>query len=79
MGTGGPSCAAAHQVEPVLAASPNDITFKPLAFHRTAWFICDGTISIKNERPLEYAAWKEVDEITAASFYLEGDSVTIQI
>ena len=63
---------------PVLAALPNDVTFKKLAFARTARIICDGTVYIKNERPPEYSAWKEVDEITAGSFFLEGDSVSIQ-
>ena len=79
LGTSGPSRAAAHQVEPVLAALPNDVTFKQLTFHRTARIICDGTVYIKNERPPQYAAWKEVHEIATASFYLEGDSVNIQM
>jgi hypothetical protein len=61
MGTGDPSRTAAHQVEPAVAASTNDVTFKQVAFHRTARIICDGTISIKNERPPEYAAWMEMD------------------
>jgi hypothetical protein len=38
----------------------------------------NGTAYIKNERPPQYAAWKEVDEITAGSFYPEGDSMNIQ-
>jgi hypothetical protein len=58
-----------------LAAPANDVTFKQLAFHRMAQIICDGTVSIKNERPPENAAWKEMDEITAASLNLDGDSV----
>jgi len=44
----------------------------------TARIICAGTIYIKNERPPRYSAWKEVDEITAESFFREGDSVNIQ-
>ncbi len=75
---GHPSGTFSVMAEPVLAASPNDVTFKKLAFARTARIICDGTIYIKNERPPEYSAWKEVDEITAGSFFLEGDSVSIQ-
>jgi PrpF protein len=64
--------------EPKLAASLNDITFQKLAFPRTAGIICNGTIYIQDERPPEYSAWKEVNEITAAAFFLEGDSVSIQ-
>jgi len=75
---GHPSGTFSVKVEPVLAATPNDITFKQVAYPRTARIICDGTVYIKNERPPEYAAWKEVDEITAGSFFLEGDSVSIQ-
>jgi len=54
------------------------VTLKELAYSRTARIICDRTIYIKNQRPPEYSAWKEVDEITAGSFFLEGDSVSIQ-
>jgi hypothetical protein len=61
-----------------MAASTNDVTFKALAYPRTARIICDGTIYIKNEQPPEYSAWKEVDEITTGSFFLEGDSLIIQ-
>lgn len=64
--------------EPTLAASPNDITFRKLAFPRTARIICDGTVYIKNSRPPEHSAWMEVNEITAASFFLEADKVSIQ-
>jgi 2-methylaconitate cis-trans-isomerase PrpF len=75
---GHPSGTFSVRTEPVVAACPNDITFKELAYSRTARIICDGTIYIKNERPPSYSAWKEVDEITAGSFFLEGDSVSIQ-
>lgn len=75
---GHPSGTFSVRTEPVVAACPNDITFKELAYSRTARIICDGTIYIKNERPPGYSAWKEVDEITAGSFFLEGDSVSIQ-
>jgi 2-methylaconitate isomerase len=64
--------------KPVVATSPNSVTFKELAFSRTARIICDGTVYIKNERPPEYSAWKAVDEITAGSFFLDADSVSIQ-
>ena len=64
--------------EPLLAASPNEITFRKLAFPRTARIICDGTVYIKNDQPPEYSAWKQVDEITEASFFLDADQVSIQ-
>ena len=75
---GHPSGTFSVMAEPVLAASPNDVTLKQLAYPRTARIICDGTVYIKNERPPQFSAWKEVDEITAGSFYLEADSVNIQ-
>jgi 2-methylaconitate isomerase len=64
--------------EPLLAASPNEITFRKLAFPRTARIICDGTVYIKNDQPPEHSAWKQVDEITEASFFLDADQVSIQ-
>jgi len=54
------------------------VTFKEVAYPRTARIICDGTIYVKNERPPRYAAWNEVDEITAESLFHKGDSVSIQ-
>ena len=75
---GHPSGTFSLRAEPVPAASPNDITFTQLAFPRTARIICDGHVYIKNQRPQEDTAWKEVDEITAGSWYLKGDSVSIQ-
>jgi len=64
--------------QPVLGASPNDTTFVKLAFPRTARIICDGRVYIKNNRPPEHSAWVEADEITAASFFLYADEVSIQ-
>ena len=75
---GHPSGTFSLKPKPVVAASPNNITFKELAYSRTARIICDGSIYIKNERPPRYSAWKEVDEITAGSLFLEGDSLSIQ-
>jgi 2-methylaconitate cis-trans-isomerase PrpF len=74
---GHPSGTFSLTAEPVLAASPNDISFAKVAHPRTARIICDGTIYIKNERPPEATAWKEADEITAESFFLEADDVSI--
>jgi 2-methylaconitate cis-trans-isomerase PrpF len=64
--------------QPALGASPNDTTFAKLAFPRTARIICDGRVYIKNSRPLEHTRWVELDEITAASFFLDADEVSIQ-
>lgn len=75
---GHPSGLFVVTVEPVLGATPNDTTFAKLAFPRTARIICDGTVYIKNSRPPEHTAWVEVDEITAASFFLHGDRISIQ-
>jgi 2-methylaconitate isomerase len=74
---GHPSGTFSLTAEPVLAASPNDISFAKVAYPRTARIICDGTVYIKNERPPEATAWKEADEITAESFFLEADDVSI--
>lgn len=74
---GHPSGTFSLTVEPVLAASPNDISFAKVAYPRTTRIICDGTVYIKNERPPEATAWKEADEITAESFFLEADDVSI--
>jgi hypothetical protein len=65
------------QVRGIDAASPNNISFAKVAYPRTARIICDGTVYIKNERLPEASAWKEADEITAESFYLEADDVSI--
>jgi 2-methylaconitate cis-trans-isomerase PrpF len=75
---GHPSGTFMVMTEPALAESPNEIKFRKLAFPRTARIICDGTVYIKNERPPEYSAWQEMDEVTAASFFLRADDVTIQ-
>ena len=75
---GHPSGTFALHVEPVLGAAPNDVTYSALSFPRTARIICDGTVYIKNERPPENSAWVEADDLTAASFFLRGDDVSIQ-
>jgi 2-methylaconitate isomerase len=75
---GHPSGTFSLRAGPVPAASPNDITFTQLAFPRTARIICDGHVYIKNQRPLDHTLWKQADDITAASWYLKGDSVSIQ-
>ncbi len=51
--------------------------FATVEYPRTARIISDGTVYIKNERPPEATAWKEADEITAESFFLEADDVSI--
>jgi hypothetical protein len=74
---GHPSGTFSLTAEQVLAASPNDISFAKVAYPRTARIICNGTVYIKNERPTGAPAWKEADEITPESFYLEADAVSI--
>jgi 2-methylaconitate cis-trans-isomerase PrpF len=75
---GHPSGTFALHVEPLLGAAPNDVKYSALTFPRTARIICDGTVYIKNERPPENSAWVEADDLTAASFFLRGDDVSIQ-
>ena len=75
---GHPSGRFAVHVEPVLGAKPNDVAYAALSFPRTARIICDGAVYIKNDRPPEHSAWVEADDLTAASFFLQGDDITIQ-
>jgi 2-methylaconitate cis-trans-isomerase PrpF len=74
---GHPSGAFTLKAEPVPAASPNDITYSTVAYPRTARIISDGTAYIKNERPPEATAWKEADETTVESFFLEAEDASI--
>ncbi|MDQ0506078.1 PrpF domain-containing protein [Xanthobacter agilis] len=75
---GHPSGTFTLNTRPVLGKSPNAITFTELSFPRTARIICDGTVYIKNSRPPEQKAWVEADDLTAASFFLRGDDITVQ-
>lgn len=75
---GHPSGSFALQVRPEFGADPLDVTFTALTFPRTARIIADGTVYIKNERPPEQSAWVEADELTAASFFIRGDDITVQ-
>ena len=83
-GTGGdfilghPSGTFSLHVEPEASTTGVDIAYKALSFPRTARIICDGTVYIKNNRPPELSAWQEADDLTAGSFFLLGDDVTIQ-
>jgi len=49
-----------------------------LNFPRTARIICDGTVYIKEGPKSAKATWTEADEVAAASFFLLGDSVSVQ-
>jgi len=60
------------------ATSGLNIGYKALSFPRTARIICDGTVYIKNNRPPEHSAWVEADDLTATSFFLKGEDITIQ-
>jgi 2-methylaconitate cis-trans-isomerase PrpF len=64
--------------EPNLDKDPNGITYKALSFPRTARIICDGTVYIKEGRRSAQATWTEADEVTAASFFMLGDNISVQ-
>ena len=61
--------------EPKLAADPSKCTFKALYFPRTARIICDGTVYVKEEHRADHASWAEADDYTAASFFLQSDTI----
>lgn len=75
---GHPSGTFSMAVEPILGANPLEVRFSALKFPRTARIICDGTVYIKNDSSPEHSAWVEADDITAASFFLTGDDITVQ-
>lgn len=75
---GHPSGTFSLHVEPTLSDSPNKIGYRALAFRRTARIICDGTIYIKQNRPAGQRSWGEADDVTASSFLLYGDHITVQ-
>ena len=47
-------------------------------FPRTARIICDGTVYIKAGHRSADTTWTEADEVTAASFFMLGDNVSVQ-
>jgi len=75
---GHPSGTFSLQVEPILNNIPNKIGYKALAFRRTARIICDGTVYIKKHQPAAQSPWVEADDVTASSFFLYGDHITVQ-
>lgn len=75
---GHPSGTFGLHVEPVIADDPLAVTYQALTFPRTARIILDGTVYIKNERLPEQASWVEADDVTAASFFLRGDDISVQ-
>jgi 2-methylaconitate cis-trans-isomerase PrpF len=75
---GHPSGTLRLHVEPVIGSDSLGVTYAALTFPRTARIICDGTVYIKNNRPPEHDAWVEADELTAASFFLKGDDISVQ-
>jgi hypothetical protein len=64
--------------EPNLDPDPNRIAYRTLSFPRTARIICDGTVYMKAAHRSARATWTEVDEVDAASFFLLGDSISVQ-
>ncbi len=83
-GTGGdftfghPSGTMTFHIEPIVDKDPNKIGYKTLNFPRTARIICDGTVYIKEAHRSAQAKWTEPDEVTAASFFLLGDNISVQ-
>jgi 2-methylaconitate cis-trans-isomerase PrpF len=75
---GHPSGRMTFHAEPILDQDPNKTGYKTLNFPRTARIICDGTIYIKEGHRSDHAAWTEADDYTAASFFLLGDTVSVQ-
>ena len=75
---GHPSGTFGLHVEPVIPDDPTAVTFTALTFPRTARILCDGTVYIKNEQPPEIKDWVEAYEITATSFFLDEDQVSVQ-
>ena len=74
---GHPSGKFALHTEPILDKSPGKISFKTLNFPRTARIICDGTVYIKENRGKGWT-WEEADDYTASSFFMLGDTVSVQ-
>jgi 2-methylaconitate cis-trans-isomerase PrpF len=83
-GTGGdfkfghPSGTFGLHSQPNLDADPNKCSFKVLHVPRTARIICDGTVYIKEQHRSDQVTWSEADDYTAASFFMQGDHVSIQ-
>ncbi len=75
---GHPSGAFSLRVAPILSNEPNKIGYQAIEFRRTARIICDGTIYIKKNQPASHSNWVEADDLTASSFFLYGDHITIQ-
>jgi len=76
---GHPSGDFTLHTEPVLDKDPNKIRYKTLSFPRTARIICDGTVYIKEGSRSPQLTWTEADEVTAASFFLLGDNISVQL
>ncbi|MEK7992612.1 MAG: PrpF domain-containing protein [Planctomycetota bacterium] len=78
MTLGHPSGTFTVTTRPILGADPNATTYIELSFPRTARILCDGTVYIRNNRLPEHMAWVEASDLTAASFFLRGDDITVQ-
>jgi len=74
---GHPSGKFSLHTEPNLDKDPNKITYQALNFPRTARIICDGAVYIKESRRKK-VRWEEADDYTASSFFLLGDTVSVQ-
>lgn len=74
---GHPSGEMTFHTEPILDKDPDKIGYKTLTFPRTARIICDGTAYIKEHRA-NGVTWQEADDYTAASFFMLGDTISVQ-
>lgn len=75
---GHPSGKMTFRTEPILDKDPNKIRYKTVHFPRTARIICDGAVYIKEGHRSADTTWTEADEVTAASFFMLGDNVSVQ-
>jgi 2-methylaconitate cis-trans-isomerase PrpF len=74
---GHPSGEFTLHTEPNLDKDPDKISYKTLNFPRTSRIICDGSVYIKENRA-NGVTWEEADEYTAASFFMLGDTISVQ-
>jgi 2-methylaconitate cis-trans-isomerase PrpF len=61
--------------EPILDSDPSKVSYQTLNFPRTARIICDGTVYVKEQHRSDHASWAEADDYTAASFFLQSDTI----
>jgi len=75
---GHPSGGFTLRTEPKLDTDPNKIAFKTLTFRgpRGSFATAPSTSRKRPVRP--WPTWTEADEVTAASFFMLGDNISVQ-